>query len=322
MDIRLIYRRTIAVLHSSRGHNLLVFTAFLAVSAILWFVMALNDEEQCDVRMSFNLTNVPDTVTIIARPPENIAVSLRARGSQRLRLALINPPKLVVDFRLYRSRSALRLSNTELKAIARGALDGADVILVSPDSVILPFTTSSGTPLPVRVDYSVTAGPSSSLVGKPSTSVDSVRVFSLHHLPASVRSVSTAPIRLTDLKTSTTTRAALIAPPGTRVVPDSIDVTFNVQPLILKTRSVTIEPVHVPAGVRLITFPSRIDVMYMIPLSEYKDSEPRMRVVADYSTIDFSNPTHNIRLRLKEVSPNLQNVHLVADSAEFIIEHL
>lgn len=322
MNLRLIYRRAIAVLHSSRGHNLLVFTAFLAVSAILWFVMALNDEEQCDVRMSFNITNVPDSVTIIARPPENIAVSLRARGSQRLRLALTNPPKLVADFRLYRSRSAMRLSNTDLKAIARGALDGADIILVSPDSVILPFTTSSGTPLPVHVDYSVTAGPSSSLVGMPATSVDSVRVYSLHHLPSSVRSVSTVPIRLNDLKTTTTTRVALVAPPGTRVVPDSVDVTFDVQPLILKTRSVTIEPVHVPAGVRLITFPARIDVMYMIPLSEYKDSEPRMRVVADYSTIDFSNPTRNIRLRLKEVSPNLQNVHLVADSAEFIIEHL
>ncbi|MDE6289101.1 MAG: hypothetical protein K2M00_10020, partial [Muribaculaceae bacterium] len=79
--------------------------------------MALNDEEQCDVRMPFTLTNVPDSVTIISLPPENIAVSLRARGSRRLRLALTDPPRLVADFRLYRGRSAVRLSNTDLKAI-------------------------------------------------------------------------------------------------------------------------------------------------------------------------------------------------------------
>ncbi|MCM1033081.1 MAG: YbbR-like domain-containing protein [Odoribacter sp.] len=312
-----------AALRSRRGHNFLVFLAFLVLSTLLWFVMALNDEEQCDVRMPLVLTNVPDSVTIISTPPQAIAVGLRTRGSQRLKLAWSGAPKINVDFRIYRSGNALHLSNTDLKSLARNAVDGASIILVSPDSLNLLFTTGKGTELPVIVDYSVTAGPKSSLSGYPLLSVDSVKVYSLEPLTARIEAVATEPFRMTGLNESVTRRLALVPPPGTRVVPDSVDVTFNVEPLILKSRMVTVETQHVPEDRRLITFPARVEVIYMISLSDFKNNpDPHMKVVADYSTIDHANPTRNIRLKLMDVSANLQNVHLAADSAEYIIEQL
>lgn len=322
MDVTHILRKAMAALRSRRGHSFLSFLACLGMAMLLWFVMALNDELQCDVRLPFVLTNVPDSVTVINTPPATVSVSLRARGQQRIRLAWGNPPRLNVDFRLYRAGNAVRLSNTDLKALARGALDGAQIILVSPDSLNMNFTTGPGVSRPVAVDHRVTAGPKSSIVGTPTLSYDSVRVYSLEPLPASVRSVVTAPVRLNDLVESTTVRVGLVPPPGTRVIPDSVDVTFHVEPLIFKTRNVAIEAVNVPDGMRLITFPSRIEVRYMIAMSDYKTSEPHMRVVADYAGIDHDNPTRNIRLRLVDVSSNLINVHLAADSAEYIIERL
>lgn len=315
--------KVMAALRSRRGHNFLVFLAFLVLSTLLWFVMALNDEEQCDVRMPLVLTNVPDSVTIISTPPQAIAVSLRTRGSQRLKLAWSGAPKINVDFRIYRSGNALHLSNTDLKSLARNAVDGASIILVSPDSLNLLFTTGKGTKLPVIVDYSVTAGPKSSFSGYPLLSVDSVKVYSLEPLTARIEAVATEPFRMTGLNESVTRRLALVPPPGTRVVPDSVDVTFNVEPLILKSRMVTVETQHVPEDRRLITFPARVEVIYMISLSDFKNNpDPHMKVVADYSTINHANPTRNIRLKLMDVSANLQNVHLAADSAEYIIEQL
>ena len=84
----------------------------------------------------------------------------------------------------------------------------------------------------------------------------------------------------------------------------------------------TVEPVNVPDGLRLITFPSQVEVVYMISVSDYKNSEPRMRVIADYNQIGRSRSTRNMRLRLTDVSPTLRNVQLASDSAEYIIEHL
>jgi hypothetical protein len=60
----------------------------------------------------------------------------------------------------------------------------------------------------------------------------------------------------------------------------------------------------------------------MIPVSDYKTSEPRIRVTADYRSISASSSSRMIRLRIAEASDNLQNVHLAVDSAEYIIEKL
>lgn len=321
MDLHRLPADIMAALRSQRGHNVLVFLAFLAISTILWWVLALNDEDQCDVRLPVRITNVPDTVTVITKVPDNIGVSLRTRGTQLLKLTLGRIPTAEIDFRLYRNGNALRLTDADLKAIARQALDGASIIVVSPDTLSLAFTTRPGQATPVEVDAVVSPGPRATLTGRPRLSADSVMVFSLRRTD-NITSVVTEPIRITSLNESATRRVRVIAPPGTRVVPDSIDVTFDVEPLILKNRRVPIEPVNVPLGHRLITFPAQIDVSYMVPVSVYKSAEPHLRVVADYQSIDRSKASRNMRIRLVDVSPALSNVQLTADSVEYIIENL
>lgn len=318
---RLAHSHIVAALRSSRGHNAMVFLIFIAVAALLWWVMALNDEDQCDIRMPLHISHVPDSVTIITPAPQAIAVSVRAKGSQLLKLYLGHVPQFDIDFRAFRSGSSIRLTDADLKAIARSSLDGSVVTIVNPDSLNLHFTTNQGIAVPIRLDYSITPGPQATLSAAPVLSVDSTRVFSESPGDA-IQSVTTEPVRLTGLNQTTVRRVRLMAPKGTRLIPDSIDVTFRVEPLILKSRTLTIESIGVPAGHKLITFPARVRVSYMIPMSAYKKSEPHMRVVADYRTIDTASSSRMMRIRLIDVPENLRNVQLAQDSVEYIIEKL
>ncbi|MDE6238619.1 MAG: hypothetical protein K2M54_01365 [Muribaculaceae bacterium] len=280
--------------------------------------MSLNEEDQFDVRMPVRLTHVPDSVTVISTPPSTISVSLRAKGTQVLKQSMGNPPSFDIDFRVYRNRNSILLGSTDVKAIARAAYGGAAILVASPDSINLAFTTRKGISMPIKIDYQVSAGPQSTIAGRPTLSVDTTLLYSTGRIPSNINSISTEPIRLTDLNRPTTTRVRLVAPSNSRVIPDSVDVTFNVEPLISKTRKVVIEPVNVPAGVKLITFPAQTEVCYMVPMSLYTNSDPHFRVLADYSTI--SSRSNKIKLRLRDVPSELQNVHLTADSAEYIIE--
>jgi len=322
MNYKDLIKRTNAAIHSSRGHNALVFMAFLALSSLLWCVIAFNDENQTDIRMPVKISHVPDSVTIVSRVPATVSVSLQARASRLLKLAWGNAPVFNVDFRVYRDKNSIRLTDTDLKAIARSAIDGANIIIVSPDSLNLAFTSQPPVVLPVNPDYIVTPGPQASISGVPRLSVDSVKVFTVGRLSSSVEAVTTEPIRLNSLNETTTRRVRLIAPRDSRVIPDSVDVTINVEPLIFKTRKIPVEPINVPADRKLITFPAQVEVMYMIPVSDYKTSEPRIRVTADYRSISGASSSRMIRLRITEASDNLQNVHLAVDSAEYIIEKL
>lgn len=322
MDLKEIFGKAKTAIRSRQGHNLLVFMAFLALSALLWCVIAFNDENQTDIRMPVKITNIPDSVTIVSRVPATVSVSLQARGSQLLKLTWGKVPAFNIDFRVFRNGNSLHLTDTDLKGIARSAIDGANIIIVSPDSLNLAFTSQPPVVLSVNPDYIVTPGPQATIAGNPRLSVDSVNVYTIGRLSPSVEAITTEPIRLSSINETTTRRVKLIAPPNSRVIPDSIDVTIDVESLIFKTRKVSVEAINVPADRKLITFPAQVDVMYMIPVSDYKTAEPRIRVTADYNSIHNSGSSRMVRLRIAEASENLQNVHLAVDSAEYIIEKL
>lgn len=298
----------------------MMFLLFVGISAILWAVLSLNDERQYDVRLPLRITNVPDSVTLISPGPEVLSVSLRAKGSQLLKMSVGHMPTVNVDWRAFRHDGTVHLSGTDLKGLVRNATGGSQVSVVYPDSLSLPYTTHKGYRMPVRIDYKVTAGPQAAIAGRPKLSQDSVLVFVRGALPDGFSAVTTEPIRLLGIDKTTTQKVKLTGPAGSRVIPDSIDVTFDIEPMIFKSRKVVIEPINVPEGIKLITFPAQIDVFFMVPVSGYKHGESKLRVVADYKNIRQGTGSKNMKLTLKNVPSQFQNVHLSADSAEYIIE--
>ena len=316
-----LLRRAGEAIRSPRGRDVLMFMLFLFISAVLWGVRALNEEEQYDLRMPVRITHVPDSVTLLSKGPDALTVNLRARGTQLLKMSLGDTPGVNIDFRVYRSGEYMHLSNAELKALARNASGGSQVSVLYPDSISIPFTTHPGFKLPVRANVQATPGPRASLSGRPRVAPDSVKLYALGgHLPSGVDYINTEALSLEAVEGQQTRRLRLLPPPGTRAIPDSVDVTIEAEPLIMKRRRVVIEPVNVPANIKLITFPAQIEVMYMVPMSAYTNSDPHFRVIADYRRI--SRKRSKIRLRLTDVPQNLQNVQLSADSAEYIIEQL
>lgn len=307
-------------MRSRRGRDAGMFMIFLLISTILWIVLSFNEEEQRDIRMPLKIINVPDSITLISTGPPALSVSLRAKGTQLMKMTVGGAPAVQVDFRAYRANGAVKVSNTDLKAIVRNSAGGAQVSVVYPDSLLLPYTSHPGNVMPVRVDYRATAGPQAALVGRPVITPDSVKVYIADGsaLPDNIRFVTTEPIRLMALNQTTTVRARLIGPEHTRLIPDSVDVTFNVEPMIFKSRKVAIEPVNVPENIKLITFPAQIETFFMVPMSKYTGEATNFRVVADYSTIN--NRSRMVKLMLQDVPDQLYNVQLSADSAEYIIE--
>lgn len=322
MTAKDLLRKFNAVRRSKRGHDALIFCIFLLISALLWCVIAFNDTFQDDIRMPVKITHKPDSVNIVSQTPKYISVSLESRGSEILKLHLSKTPTFNIDFRVYSGNNRLRLSDADLKSIARNALGGAMVSVVDPDSLNLIYTSRAPSLLPVIPDYLITPGPQSSVVGAPELSVDSVKVFSATALPRNLEAITTEPVRLNGITQTTTQRVKLIAPAGSRVDPDSVNITFKVEPLILKTRKVTVEAINVPQNLRLITFPAQVEVIYMMPLSAYKNSEPTIRVTADYRDVAQNQSSRNMKIQIAQASRNIQNVHLATDSVEYIIERL
>ncbi len=309
-------------MQSREGRNIMIFMVFLAISAVLWVIMSLNEETQRDLRCTVVITNVPDSMTRISPLPEALNVSVRARGTDLMQYLWKRQPTMNIDYRQYKSGDKIQFSEASLKAFFRSMVGGGCQILsVTPDTLSLQFTSQPGVRVPVRLDASITPAPHYVIVGKPRAFIDSVMLYTASGVSARTASISTMPITIADLKKSQVVKVPLKVPQNARAIPDSIDVSVEVEPLISKTRKVPVTAINVPAGTKLITVPQQVEVFYMVPMNVYKQSEgdPKFKVVADYNSIK-NNPTEQIAVNLTYAPKDFINVFLSADSVDYIIE--
>lgn len=310
-------------LRSPRGKSAITFLVFLLISTVLWIVMSLNEETQRDLSCRVVITNVPDSLVRVSPLPEVINVSVRGQGTQLIKYLWHARPQMNIDYRQYKSRNKILFSETGLKAFFRNMVGGGCQILsVTPDSLSVTYTSQPGIKLPVRTDVNVTPAPHYVVVSKVKSLIDTVTLYSAASMDTVMKYLSTAPMTLTDVRKSQILRVPMRVPAGMRSIPDSVDVSIEVEPLISKTRKVTITPTHVPEGMNLVTVPMQVEVYYMVPMNVYKksDSEPKFKVEVDYR--DIKEPTQEkVPVTLAYAPKELLNVFISVDSVDYILEH-
>lgn len=313
------YDRINRALHSSRGKDVLLYLMFVVVASVFWLLLSLDNEVQRDFDIPVELTDVPDSVTLIGTPPQSIGVSVKSKGSQIVRFIWGSAPvlKIKYDPMLVRDNRFF-MSHARLDARLREYF-GAGVMISSlrPDSISLPFTTGPGKR--VKLDIKADVHPSLQCIisGPVRANVDSVTLYSTGDIPRSLTSVETDLISKSDLKDTMRYEVRIKPLPGIRIIPDKVIVTVPVEPLISKKRSVAVSAINVPDGVGLITFPSKVEVSYLVAISDYNEDLP-LKAYVDYESIRQGSSYLPVIMTL---APDIyHNISLSPDSVEYIIE--
>lgn len=286
MDSRQLYDKVKEGLRTVKGRNALTFLVFLAISAVFWVLMALNDEVQHDYRLKLKLAGFPDNMTIISGANPTVSVSVKDKGSALMKFTWNTQPELTVNYDEFSKAGDhnLLMTQAQLNSAVRNIFgSSATIIAVRPDSLSLHYTTNPGVPVKVRIDADVRPAPSAVAFGRVTLSTDTVMLYSNSKERSRIKTLTTQPIILTGLTDTAHVSAALIVPPGMRAVPSQIKVTIPVEPLVTKTRKVEIAQRNVPAGKRLVTFPSMAEVDYLLPKSLYNSDASPVKAVIDFS---------------------------------------
>lgn len=321
-DFKTILGRSKEALLSRRGKNVLVFLVFVAISAVLWIIMTLNEEVQKDLRCRVEIVNCPDSVKMISYLPEVINVNVKGRGSQLLKYSMGDMAVVKVDYKYFIKGNHMSLGDADLRGIFRNMFGpGSQILAINPDSISLMFTSRRPVRLPVSVDSRVTASPTAVLLDMPKSTTDSVWVYSVGPLDPSVRHISTQPIQFNGLSSTKSVKVRLIAPDGCRVEPDSVTVTIPVEKLIVTSANMPIETVGVPSGERLLLFPNHVNVSYMVPLADYEQNKRGFKIIADYRSIEGEHEDSRVRLKIITLpTGHAQNFSLETDSVSYMIE--
>lgn len=296
-----------------------MFLVFVAIAAVFWFIIALNDNITETFSVRLNIVNVPDSVTFITDPPADIHVTLRDKGTNIMRSGVIKNPEVSINFRDYSRDGIFRLSASDLNAELKSDLGGvAQITSCSIDSLRLYYTTDPGKKVPVVVRADVSAASGYVIPGRPVSVQKFVKVYSYRDEIDTIHTVATQKFVRKDLAQTTVCRVKLVQIPNVKIVPSSVNVSIPVEPLVHKESYVAIDVVNLPANESMLLFPNKVQVSFYVPMSRFNDDNVPIIAMVDYNDIRRSKSSR-IPVRLGKYPPMFVNVVLKTDSVEYTL---
>lgn len=298
----------------------MLYLGFVLISAILWCFLTFNNIFTIDLQMPVRVIGTPDNVRFISNVPDTISVSVNDKGSAFVKYMFKPIPVLELRFTDYASADGVfKVDAAQLKKlILRQLLRGTTVSSVLPDNINAKYTDGPGIKVPVVVDIEVEPELLYMQNGPITKSVDSVMVYGDPKTLAEISEVYTYHIKA-DKLTDTLYRKVSIAPlRGAVVEPRSIEVVVPIEKMVSQRQKVQIAVRNTPPGVKVIVFPSSVEVSYRAPLSTQK-RQAEVTVVVDYNAIDASN-TNKVAVQMGEAPAVFTDFKLSVDSVEYIIE--
>lgn len=307
---------------TSRFRNLLLFLVFVAIAALFWVVLALNDSVQSSFEVKLRVDGVPDSVTFITDMPDDIHVTVRDKGTGLIRAAFFRKPVLHLDFKEFASQRhdhAVCVSRAELVSLVRRLFGpSAQISSVSLDSIHIPYTDRPGKRVPIQVIADVTAASGSVIGGRPRLSQGYTLVYGPEKITDTVTRVYTDRIVRRGLSETTTLEVGLRPVAGTRLIPSRIKVTIPVEPLVNKRVMVDVEAVNAPEGNSVLLFPQRVEVSYYVPMSRFNDEQRGIVVQADYAARG-RGMSGRIPVKVLRAPSECVNIVAQTDSLEYTV---
>ena len=320
------WARLISKIHdavtSARGKEILLFLLFLMISYVFWLLLTLNNEMQEDIEVPVEIAGIPDSVTVISNIPESLKISVRDKGSALMKYKLGGIKPMKINWADYsQAKNKFLLNKADLGAKIRDYISSSSqLVTMLPDSISLSYTTTPGRRVAVKVQADLKPIFGSIINGPLTTNTDSVWLFSVEDLPHNLTHVETLPIVRSSLSDTTEITVAIKPLPGVKIVPEEIVVKVPVEPLIARRQMATVIAKNIPDNISLHTFPSRIEIAYLVPMSEYNSELYDINAYVDYADI-ANNTSGKLPVTLSLYPESYHSVEAIPDSVEYITEH-
>lgn len=308
-------------LKNDKAKKIYLYLLFVAVSSTFWLFNTANKLTVHDVEIPFQVVNIPDSILFISDPPRKINVSIRETG---INVLFKRTSKIAVNFSEYDlGDGTFRINIQQMNALVREKYNKESTISsIMPDSISLRYVDPRRDfkRVPIVLDFVARANMQYEIVGNIDMSCDSVIVYGGHDDITDISEVYTYHVDEKEL-TDTLYRKVAISPiKGVRIEPREISVVVPVEKLIKRVRTIPVVVKNKPENINIVTFPNIVKVSYLVPKSQYNNSDKRISAIVDYNDILYSPKADRVEIRIGEVPMIYKNVSLDTDSVEYIIE--
>ncbi|MEO8211289.1 MAG: YbbR-like domain-containing protein, partial [bacterium] len=279
--------------------QLYVILICFTISLSFWLLLALSHDYPTSISFPVKYINLPGKKVLMNEMPSEISIQVNTSGFKIMSFGFKKVQEPVeIDL-----ATSLHMPPTGPGIVAiptRNFLSdfsnelGKDISIIgfSPDSIVFNFSDVISKNVPVVLSLKATYEKQYDSTGSPRIFPPMVEVFGPPQLIDSLYSITTEPIKLSNLKETVKMKAKLIE---NRLLSYNVKEVEFVLPVEKYTEGITdveIHPVNVVEGYSLKTFPDKVKVRYLVALSQYnKVDNSTFDVVVDASGLGNRNPS-------------------------------
>lgn len=279
---------------------------------------------EAEIVVPVKLVGVPNDVVLTTDIQDSLHITIRDKG-----LAIWGYKRherqnaISVDFSSHISdngNGAVTVSG--LTKYIHNMFKSSHIVSVKPERLDFFYSDGSHTKVPVKFAGSVLPSQMSYL-SEVKFSPDSVQVIADKKILENIDCATINPIRIRNFSDTTVMKVKLAPVTAVKFVPSEVIVTLYPDVYTEDELSIPITCLNLPKDKRLVTFPSRAKVRYIVGLKKIRTvSQQDFVVETDYNDIIECPDAKRCRLVLRSVPQNVNRARLVDAEVEYLIESI
>lgn len=304
--------------------DILSFLLFLAFSAAMWFVHALDKERETLIEIPVRVVGVPPNIQIISNVPEFIEVDVRDKGMNLLAYSHAKKIPLTIDVsRAFNQKGEFLISSDVLRSRLDHYLQPTtSVIEIHPDTILIQYEKQSLAVLPVKLVADIEPAHQHVISDTSKVEPSTVTVYGPKKEVEALRFVPTERLVLKDVADTVSVVCRLNPIRHIRFSPNKVKVTIFAEQFTEKKIQIPVQSINCPPGLIIRTFPATVSVVYTLGLSHFNSNQlPDIKVYIDYNDVR-DNQLSRQKLKIINSTPYISNVRIDPQDVEFLLERI
>jgi hypothetical protein len=316
---------------SKASRELFTYLVFLLTAVLIWYFNALNKNYTTELNFRIRYTDVPEDKALVIPPAGHMRLTVSAQGFTLLKYRLgltLYPITLDASYKTLRQNYSSRIgeyfiaTQSVFDKIASQISPDIGLKGISPDTLKFLFSETVQKNVPVKVTAQLRFEKEFMPKGNMQVVPDRITVSGPQAIIDTMQYVYTASNIFKKLKDTLRVQIALQPVGQLRYSVQEVNVIQPIERYTEATVAVPIEPVNLPEGLKMKTFPGTVTVNCLVPISDFEKVQPYIfRVAVDYSMIkDLRENQMKIRVNLLKAPDFVSDVRFQPKNVDFIVE--
>ena len=311
------------------NRNVAVFSFFLLLSFIFWYINALGKNITGSVNFPVRYINFPENLALVNELPDRLSLELEGTGYSILRARISgNKTPLIIDV----DNAGLSVKNNEneleffiysyklRESFLRQLRSNFRITSLSPDTINFVFDKVISRTVPVEPDIKLNLQKQYMVNGAVDAEPDSVELTGPRSIVDTIQSVQTEFHEFNQLNEPVIRNLEIVPIKKVSLSHRKTEVTIPVEQYTEEVIDLRIKVLNKPDTADVRLFPDMITVQFNIALSDYNRMQDiSIEAVVDMKGLDVMK-VDRLQIELRNLPPFISGVRYNPKQLEYIIE--